>query len=102
MRGDKSTTRSDAVVTERMGVRVVALLLLIAALSVFVLWTVNPIGSGSETTFALFVGVDLVSVAMISYVQRSVTQNGRIGIVPMVAGCCLIVFLVFAAFYLLG
>jgi hypothetical protein len=91
----------DVVVTEKMATRIVSLLLLLAALSVYVLWTVNPVGSGEESTFALFIAVDLIAVGMISYVQRSVTERGRIGRVPMIAGCCLILLLVFAAFYLL-
>ena len=92
----------DTVTTEEMGVRVVALLLMVAALSVFVLWTVNPVGSGSESTFALFVAVDIVSVAVISYIQRSVSERGRIGRVPVLAGCAFMVVLVAAAFYLLA
>lgn len=95
-------TTDPVAVTEKMAVRIVALLLLVAALCVFVLWTVNPIGPGSENTFALFVGADFIAVAMISYIQRSVSENGRIGRVPIVAGCGFIVFLVAAAFYLLA
>lgn len=98
----RATGQPSVVAAERVAVRVVALLLLVAALSVFVLWTVNPVGGGSESTFALFVGVDITAVAMISYVQRSVTEAGRIGRVPMIAGCLLILFLVAVAFYLLG
>jgi hypothetical protein len=94
-------SNAGAVVTEKMGIRIVALLLLIAALSVFVLWTVNPVGAGSETTFALYLAVDLTCVAMISYVQRSVAGDGRIGRAPLIAGCCFILFLVLAGFYLL-
>jgi hypothetical protein len=97
-----SATGPVTVVTEKMAVRIVALLLVLAALAVFVLWTVNPVGSGSETTFALFVGVDLVSVAMVSYVKRSVEETGRIGRVPMLAGCMFVLFLVAAGFYLLA
>jgi hypothetical protein len=101
MSGDQSTLGSNSIVTERMGVRIVALLLLVALLSVFVLWTVNPVGPGSESTFALYIAVDLVSIAMISYVQRSVAEDGRIGRIPLIAGCSFILFLVLAGFYLL-
>jgi hypothetical protein len=93
---------SETATTEKMAVRMVALLLMVAALSVFVLWTVNPIGSGSENTFALFVAVDIVSVAVISYIQRSVSERDRIGRFPVLAGCLFMVFLVAAAFYLLA
>lgn len=90
----------SVVATERMGLRIVSLLLLVAALSVFVLWSVNPVGSGSESTFALYLAVDLVSVAMISYVERAVTRDGRFARAPLVAGCVFILFLVVAGLYL--
>ena len=102
MKDEQSAPSNEAVITERMGIRIVALLLLIAALSVFVLWTANPVGSGSEATFALYLAVDLIAVAMISYVRRSVTSEGRIGRAPIVAGCCFILFLILADFYLLA
>ena len=86
---------------ERMGIRIVALLLVIASISVFVLWTVNPVGSGSETTFALYLAIDLISVALISYVHRSVTGGDRISRVPLIAGCCFILLLALASFFLL-
>ena len=92
---------STTTVVEKMSTRIAALLLLIAATSFVVLWTVNPVGSGSETTFALFVAIDLTSVAMISYVQRSMSFNDRIGRAPLIAGCFFILFLVLADFYLM-
>jgi hypothetical protein len=101
VKGDQSVSDADRSVTEQMGIRIVALLLIVACLSVFVLWTANPVGSGSEATFALFLAVDLIAVAMISYVQRSVTGGDRIGRVPMIAGCCFVLILVLAGIYLL-
>lgn len=97
----ETPSSSKTVVAEKMGVRIVAFLLIVAALSVFVLWTVNPIGGGDETTFALFVAVDVIAVAMISYVQRSIERDDRIGRTPMLAGSVFIVFLIGLAFYLL-
>ena len=92
---------AGAAVTEEMAVRIVSLLILVAAISVFVLWSVNPVGGGSETTFALYLAVDLVSVAMISYVERSVSRDSRIGRAPLIAGCAFVLFLVVAGLYLL-
>lgn len=85
-----------------MGTRIVSLLLLLAVVSVFVLWSVNPIGSGGESTFVLFLAVDLVSVAMISYIQRAVVREGHIARAPLLAGCFFILFLLAATFYLLS
>lgn len=87
-------------VAEKMGLRIVALLLIVAALSVFVLWSVNPVGSGAESTFALYLAVDLVSLAMISYIERALTRDNHLARAPLVAGCCFIVFLVVSGLYL--
>jgi hypothetical protein len=99
MTGEQSTSNAD-VVTERMGVRIVALLLLVASLSVFVLWTINPVGSGNETTFAIYLAIDLIAFALVSYIRRRITDDGKIGRVPLIAGCCFILLLVFVGFYL--
>ncbi len=100
MSSEQSAPRVEKVVRERMAVRIVALLLIIAALSVFVLWTVNPVGSGSETTFAVYLAIDLIAFALISYVRRRVGSDGGIGRVFVIAGCCFMLFLVFVGFYL--
>jgi hypothetical protein len=98
---EQPISENDRITTERMGLRIVSLLLLVATMSVFVLWSVNPLGSGDESTFALFLAVDLVSVAMISYVERAVTRESRMARAPLIAGCCFILFLVAGAVYLL-
>jgi hypothetical protein len=98
--GESGVSDRDRVVTERMSLRIVSLLLLVAAVSVFVLWSVNPVGSGSESTFALFLAVDMVCVAMISYVERAVSHEGRMARAPLIAGCVFILFLVFTGIYL--
>ena len=99
---EQSVSDRETIVTERMGMRIVSLLLLVAAISVFILWSVNPLGSGSESTFALFLAVDLVSVAMISYIERAVAREGRMARAPLVAGCCFILILVLAGIYLVS
>ncbi|GEM_PF-4965650 len=100
MIADQSVSGENNAVTEGMGLRIAALLVIVAALSVFVLWSVNPVGSGSEATYALYLAVDLVAVAMISYVQRAIARGGRMARVPLVAGCIFIVVLVVAGLYL--
>lgn len=87
---------------EKMGLRIVSLLLIVAVVCVFTLWTVDPVGSGGVTTFALFLATDLVAVAMISYVQRSLASEGTMSRAPLIAGCCYITLLVMAGIYLLG
>ncbi|HXW94261.1 MAG TPA: hypothetical protein VEJ19_00970 [Nitrososphaerales archaeon] len=101
MTARQTSSEGNVVVIERMAVRIVSLLLIVAAVSVFVLWSANAVGSGGETTFALFLAVDLVAVAMISYVERSVSEQGNIGRAPLIAGCCFVLVLVIAGIYLL-
>ena len=95
-------TERDTVVTEKMGLRIVALLLLVAAVSVYILWSVNPIGPGGESIFALYLAVDLVAVAMIAYIQGAIARDGRLARAPLVGGCCFMLLLVLAGLYLLG
>jgi len=75
---------------EGMATRIVALLLLLEAVSVWFLWTFDGIGSGGETSFALFLAADLVSFAMISYTFRALKRDGRFARLPLLAGCAFI------------
>jgi hypothetical protein len=85
---------------ERLGMRVVAALLLLEALSVYFLWTLNPVGPGAESTFALYLAADLVSFAMISYVYRVLKRDDKIGRAPLLAGCFFILVLLLLGFVL--
>lgn len=80
---------------EALGTRVVTLLLLLEALSVYFLWTFNPVGPEAEATFALFLAADLVSFAMISYVYRALKNESKIGRLPIIGGCIFILVLLF-------
>jgi hypothetical protein len=80
----------------RTALRIVALLVLLELLSVISLWTLSPLSSASESTFALMLAVDLVAFAMISYTYR-VSRWGEVpGRVPLIAGCCFALLLLFA------
>jgi len=93
-------TRADVTLYERIGIRVVTLLLLLEVLSVYFLWTFNQIGPGAESTFALLLAADLVSFAMISYVYRALKRENRIGRLPLLAGCAFIIVLLLLGFAL--
>jgi hypothetical protein len=99
MSGD-APSGGSAAPFERVGIRIVALLLVLEVLSVYFLWVLNPVGPGAEDTFALYLAADLVSFAMISYVYRALKENGRFGRVPLVAGCCFVVVLLLLGFAL--
>ena len=54
---------------------VLALLVLQAVVTVF-LYTLNPTGQSGQATFATFLGIDLLTFAMVSYIYRT----GRSGL----------------------
>jgi len=83
---------------EGMSTRIVALLIIAALASVGTLWTINPTGSASESIFAVFLAVDLLSFAMISYIYRGSKGEDGIGRLPILAGCVLISILLFVGF----
>lgn len=85
---------------ERVGIRIVALLLLLELLSVYFLWVLNPVGPGTEDAFALYLAADLVSFAMISYVYRALKEDDRFGRAPLIAGCCFVLVLLLLGFAL--
>lgn len=83
---------------EDLGLRIVALLIIASLASVATLWTINPTGSTEETTFAVYLAVNLVSFAMISYVYRSSKSGDGISRFPLIAGCAFISVLLFLGF----
>lgn len=75
-----------------------ALLLLVAIISVVTLWTISPTGETSESIFGIYLAVDLVCFAMISHIYRSTKEGGRVGKIPILAGCILVLVLIGAGF----
>jgi hypothetical protein len=85
---------------EELGERVVLLLLAVEAISVFLLWTLDPLTSQGQDAFALFLAVDLMAFAMMSYVYRTLSAGGSVSRVFVVAGCGFIAVLLLASFTL--
>ena len=81
-----------------MGVQIVALFLLLEFLTVALLWSLDPLAVGVQTSFALYLAVVLILFAMISYVYRSLKSSDRIGRLPILAGCCFIATLLLLGF----
>lgn len=79
--------------------RIVVLLLALQVASTVFLWTLDTLNQISEEIFALFVGIDLVGFAMISYTYRT----GKRGESPrkgwMLVGCVLILVLIFSSLF---
>ena len=80
--------------------RVVALLLLLEIVSVYFLWSLNPLGHGSETAFALFLALNLVAFSMISYVYRKWRIQEDASRLLLTAGCGMLVVLLFAGLFI--
>jgi len=75
--------------------RIYALLLLFGLLSVVFLWTLNPLGSHSQTAFAIYLSIDLVVFAMVSYVFRVSKWNEEVKRLPLLAGIFAILVLLY-------
>jgi hypothetical protein len=87
---------------ERTGIRMTGLLLIISAMSVVGLWTLDTSDVAGESVFAVYLSMNLISFAMIAYVYR-VTKNGdNISRLAMIAGCAMLVVLIFAGFSVWG
>jgi hypothetical protein len=83
---------------DRIGLTVTFLLLVVALASVAALWTLDTTTASAEAIFAIYLAVDLVTFAMISYIYRLSKTGDPIRKVPMLAGCVLLLLLVAAGF----
>jgi tryptophan-rich sensory protein len=93
---------SSGLTIDQMGERIVALLLLVMAISLFLLWTLDPLTSQGQDAFALYLAVDFVAFAMMSYLYRALSSERAISRVLIIAGCSLIAALFFVSFTLPG
>jgi membrane associated rhomboid family serine protease len=75
--------------------RILVLLLLFGLLSVVLLWTLNPTGSQSQTTFAIFLSIDLVVFAMVSYIFRVSKWKEEVRRLPLLAGSVALLILLY-------
>jgi len=75
--------------------RILVLLLLFGILSVVLLWTLNPTSSQSQTIFAIFLSIDLVVFAMVSYIFRVSKWGEEVRRLPLLAGCFALLILLY-------
>jgi hypothetical protein len=75
---------------------VVAILVIFQIASVVFLWTISTVGLAAEQLFALFLGADVLSFAMVSYLYRNLKAGESPRIVWLAAGALMLVVLVFA------
>jgi hypothetical protein len=93
-------TRSGRPTLDEMGQPIVALLLVIMLASVFLLWTLNSLTEEGQDMFAIFLAVDFVAFAMMSYIYRTLLGDGGVSKVLIIAGCVFIVALFVLSFTL--
>jgi len=81
----------------RYSLKIVGLLVLVELISAYFLWTVNPVDQAGEAVFAIFLAVDLVSFAMMSYVYRTTKSGDQLNRGVLMVSCCMILVLVYAS-----
>ena len=82
-------------VLSRYATRIVGLLVLIEAVTVYFLWTISPINEAGEDVFAIFLAINLVSLAMISNVYRTYKHGDQLNRGFLLSGCGLILVFVY-------
>ena len=76
------------------------LLLALQVTTTAFLWTLDALNQISEGTFALFLAVDLVSFAIVSYIYRSQREFSLPNRGWIFVGCALILILLFSSLVL--
>ena len=79
--------------------KIVLLLLLLQAVSTFFLWTLDAVGAVSEGKFAVFLAVDLLSLAMITYLYTHEKWSEVISRGWILAGSLGLMILLFVGLY---
>jgi len=82
-------------VSGHLGARLVALLLIIEAISAFILWTLNPVSPLTNDIFTIFLAISLVSLAMISSIYRAYKQGNPPDKLFLSIGCGLLLILIY-------
>jgi hypothetical protein len=94
---EEAYNAATASASEWMALRIVALLLVVSAVSVFGLWTLSTYSVNGESLFAVYLSIDLVSFAMMAHVYGVAKSGDDFRRVPLLAGCFMLVFLVVVA-----
>jgi len=83
---------------ERMGVRIVGLLVIVGFAASLALWTLDTSLASGESLFAVYLSIDLIAFAMISYVYRVTKTGDSIRRIPLLAGSVMLLLLLAASF----
>jgi hypothetical protein len=82
--------------SERTAVRLIWLLVIVEVASSVLLWTIDTSSPSGESFFGLYLSLDLIAFAMMTYVYRVTKVGDAIGRLPVLVGCAMLVVLVFA------
>lgn len=77
---------------------VLTLLVLQAVVTVF-LYTLNPTGKSGQATFATFLGIDLLTFAMVSYIYRTGRSRRPIRRGWLLSACILLLVLLASSLF---
>jgi RsiW-degrading membrane proteinase PrsW (M82 family) len=80
--------------------RVIILLIVLQVVTTIFLWTLDALNQVSNGTFALFLAVDMISFAMISYIYRHQKEEQMPSRGWLVVGSALILALLFSGLVL--
>ena len=69
-------------------------------MSVYFLWSLNPVGRLGSTVFAVFLALNLVTVSMISYVYRKARMGEATSRLLLLVGCCALGILLFGGLFI--
>jgi hypothetical protein len=76
---------------------IVGLFLVVEAISVYFLWALNPTDALGEGIFAIFLAIDLVSFAVVSYIYRSYKSGAAFNRYLLITACAMIVILIYSS-----
>ena len=80
----------------RLAHSIVGLLLLLQGTATVTLWTLNPTDATSQAAFATLLGIDLLALAMVSYLYRMEKSGAGFSRPWLLVGCGIFVLLLVA------
>jgi hypothetical protein len=83
--------------TQTLFTSMIAILIIFQVVSVIFLWSISTVGLTAERLFALFLGADVLSFAMVSYLYRRLKLNESPSFIWLVSGSVMLVILMFSA-----
>ena len=77
--------------------KIVGLLIIVMAVTVYFLWALDPVNADGEAVFAIFLAVDLVAFMMISYIYRTYKSGDQFSKGLLIGSSAMIIILVYAS-----